>query len=153
MPPDGDDRATLLRPATWRRAAWTALQSGLMVLIAVQGAALGGAVAVAVSVFAHRPGLPEWASVGVGVTTGVVTVGVSGWLVLGGWRGAGRAVAVAAVGVAAALGTFHSPLLLDRLREEERVLAAAAAMFGGAAMTGVALLVLSPRPRAEPPAS
>ncbi|MBX3466248.1 MAG: hypothetical protein KF878_05040 [Planctomycetes bacterium] len=158
MTTEGDEGVTLLRPATRRRAAWTILQSGLMVLIALQAGAVGGVAAYMVGLALRHGRPPDWALAVAAATAGAIGVAVSGRLVLGTWRAGARALAVAAVGVAAAVGTFHSPILAERLGEHARGLAAGVAMFGAAAIASVGLLVLAPPPgaarsRPEPPAA
>ncbi|MCW8141879.1 MAG: hypothetical protein KIT58_23480, partial [Planctomycetota bacterium] len=65
-------------------------------------------------------------------------------------RGGLRALAVTSVAAAAAAGTYHSPLLPEHLAGPTRVVAAALALLGAAAMAGVGLLVLAPAARSRP---
>jgi hypothetical protein len=144
-------------PALLRLAAGV-VNGWLVLLIGAQGAGIGAALGAAPILF-HRyastpasheldPLLP-WVTGGLALLGGLGGAAFAGWRVLGGWRGARRALFVVAIGAACGGGTFASPLLLD---PRGAWLVAVVSAFMAAAAGGVAVLrPAAPRPAVGPP--
>lgn len=147
------DSFSKLDARTVARAARAAVEGVLVTLIALQGAAAAAIAVMLGGEMLELSSSERWSGVaaGVGVVAGALGAPfVAGWWVLGGWRGGQRAVAVVLVAGAAGGGTFASPILGDRLRSDELVVAAVLAGFGAAATSGVAFTVIAARPRRAP---
>lgn len=79
----------------------------------------------------------------------LLAAGVAGWRVLGGWRGAARAILVVAIAGAAGFGTYHSPVIVES-RGHSLLSAVGAGLFA-AAFGALALLRTQPAPPGDLP--
>lgn len=145
--------APRFQDAGWSPYVRAAIDGVLVVGIAAEGAVCGGLLGVLVLVLVgeglrwagYRDGLAGVGAVAAAVGS-LLAAGLAGWRVIGGgWRGAARTLLVVAGALAAGLGTYHSPLIVERRGHD--LLAAA---FAGLAAAGFGALALLRRP---PPAS
>jgi hypothetical protein len=153
------DAFSSLDPGTLKRAARAAFEGVLVVCVAAQATAIGMLLIWLPLMHrelqraATRAELKELLPFVGGALGCVGGTFVSGWWVLGGWRGGLRALGVVLIAGAAAVGTHQSPILSERLRGVELLLAALVAAVGAAAMSGVALTVVAPRVIGRAPAT